>query len=266
MQLDSRWALLYGGQLSQPLDTASANRSGSNDALLAPEIGFRLTTRELALQWVTAYFDSEPLSELGFKAQLEWLIDPTTELQLEWIDEPTMRTTATNSPSRSFSATTPYVTDGDVARSQARATLRGQIPALDWFAELGVGQLQGSVAAVMPYDLPFQELSQRELEFLSGRFGLTLAPYGTSFSIALQQMKERADGMDYEHGATHRSIEFALAQRVMQRDDLGHWRFLFALSLARLAADDAGQLRQVVSSEPLQSTDGRLTAGLSLEF
>jgi hypothetical protein len=265
MQLDSRWALLYGGHWSQALHTV-AHPTGNDDALLAPEIGFRLTTREIALQWVATYFDSEPLTELGFKAQVEWLIDPMTELQVEWVEEPTMRATALSSPPQAVSSATPYVTDGDVARSQARVTLRGRIPALDWFAELGVGQLQGSVAAVMPYDLPFQELNQRDLEFLSGRFGLTLVPYGTSLSIALQQMKESVDVLDHDRGATHRSIEFALAQRVMQRDDLGQWRFLLALSLARLASDDAGQLRQVVSTEPLQSTDGRLTAGLSLEF
>ena len=84
-------------------------------------------------------------------------------------------------------------------------------------------------------------------------------------TLELRQVQESRNGGQQADSA-HRFVEFTLSQDLMRRDDLGHWRFLMGLRMAELTSGDPQDLRQIVSTAPLESTDGRLTAGLSVEF
>jgi hypothetical protein len=272
--LAERFALIYGiGYRRVVLD--------GDASFLTPHVGGRLEFEPLQLQWIATYYgvddDSmrgastgvgESRSRLGYEATVEMPLADNLILSGSHGSQPTMgdRTDAwTASPAAVIGPI--YVTDGNATLAQSRVALTRETAGLLLFAELALGAIEGSVAAALPYDLPFQELADRDLRYHNGRLGLRFVPQGTLVTLELREISEsRKSNPDSEVNSAQRLVEFTLSQDLMQREDLGRWRFLMGLSLAELTAGDTEDLRQIVSAERLDTTDGRLSAGLSLEF
>ncbi len=84
-------------------------------------------------------------------------------------------------------------------------------------------------------------------------------------TLDLREVRELRKAMPDAISA-QRQVALTLVQDVLQRDDLGRWRFLMSLSMAEWTSGDPSDLRQIASADRLEATDGRLSAGLSLEF
>ena len=160
-----------------------------------------------------------------------------------------------------------YLTDGNAAVRQNRVTLVQERAGMQTYAEVTRGRAEGTVAAVLTYDLPYHDLSLRSLRYTNGRVGLRFVPVGTNVELEYRQIDESraAEGM-LERGAEQRSVELRLIQDLMRLRTIGHWRLLMGVRVASVeASEDDGWL--AASTEPiLDSMRGRVSAGLSLEF
>jgi len=107
--------------------------------------------------------------------------------------------------------------------------------------------------------------NERNLDYRSGMIGLRFLQQGTLLTLDLTDVEESRRAMPLT-GSTHRSVGLTLSQDLPRREDLGRWRFLMGLSRDESTAGDPEDLRQIASADRLDTTDTRLSAGLSLEF
>ncbi len=248
-------------------------------SLWTPHLGGQLKFEPVAVQWVATYYGTDDwestLTPAGGRG-------PARHFGYEVaFDVPLARNTTLGGGSESlpltadrmdpgiekpgFLVASGYVTDGNASLARNRLTLKRQTPTLLLFAELSRAEVDGSLAAVLVYDLPFQEIADRNLDCNNGRLGLRFVPQGTSVTLDLRELKESRTAMP-EADSSQRQLELTVVQDVLQREDLGRWRFLMSLSMAEWTSGDPGDLRQIASADRLDATDGRLSAGLSLEF
>ncbi|NIM01594.1 MAG: hypothetical protein GTN89_12265 [Acidobacteria bacterium] len=271
--LAQRFSLIYGVGYRHVVRDSDAS-------VWTPHLGGRLKLEPLQVEWIATYYSTddwsettepssgawEPTRQFGYEAAVELPLAEHITLSGSVESRPLVadrRATAADTP---ISATGPaYVTDGNAMLDRNRVTLRRETPALFLFAELSRAAIDGSVAAALAYDLPFQEIAERGLDYYNGRLGLRFVPQGTLVLLDLRDIREsRRDAPDGD--SAQRQVELTWIQDLLQRDDLGRWRFLMSLSMAEWSSGDPGDLRQIATADRLDATDGRLSAGLSLEF
>ena len=95
--------------------------------------------------------------------------------------------------------------------------------------------------------------------------GLRFLEQGTLVTLDLIDVRESRQAMPMV-GSTHRSVGLTLSQDLPRSEELGRWRFLMGLSMDDTSSGDPDDLRQIATTERLETTDARLSAGLSLEF
>jgi hypothetical protein len=270
--LASRFSLIYGVGYRHVVRDTDAS-------LWTPHLGGQLKLEALQLQWIATYYGSDDWEptvtptggrgqgrNLGYEAAIELPLARNMKLTGSLESRPMTADRRHAGIRDSVSVAGPgYVTDGNATLERNRVALTRETPTLFLFAEVSRTVMDGSVAAVLAYDLPFQEIADRDLDYNNGRLGMRFVPQGTLVTLDLREVREsRAALPDADSG--QRQIELTLVQDVLQRDDLGRWRFLMSLSMAEWTSGDPGDLRQIASADRLDSTDGRLSAGLSLEF
>ena len=271
--LSNRFSLTYGVGVRHALRETDVS-------LVTPHLGGRWQFDPVQLHVLATYFGVgnwsdeapgtfdrwKPRNRVGFEAAFEVPLGSGLTLSGSHESAPLMADRIDRRSGDLIAVVGPiYVTDGNASRELSRITLTRESPALAVFAEIAQGEIDGTVAAALPYDLPFQELSDRNLAYHNGRIGLRFVPQGTLVTLELRQVQESRNAVQQADSA-HRFVEFTLSQDLMRRDDLGHWRFLMGLRMAELTSGDPEDLRQIASPAALESTDGRLTAGLSVEF
>jgi hypothetical protein len=268
--LAQRFSLTYGVGYRHVVGDVDAS-------LWTPHLGGQLKFEPLHMEWVVTYYGSEDWNaslgsgddrrahrRLGYEASIQ--IPLATNLALSGSVESRPMTTDRRRGGESDSIGAPsYVTDGNAALARNRVTLTRETPTLMLFAEVSRTAVVGSVAAMLAYDLPFQEISDRDLDYNGGRLGLRFVPQGTLVTLDLREVRESRKAMP-DVDSAQRQVELTLVQDLLQRGDLGHWRFLMSLSMADWTSGDPGDLRQIASADRLDATDSRLSAGLSLEF
>ncbi|TDI50248.1 MAG: carboxypeptidase regulatory-like domain-containing protein [Acidobacteria bacterium] len=270
--LAQRFSLIYGiGYRHVVRDTDSS--------LWTPHLGGWLKLEPLQVRWIATYYGVDgrsanrsptggwsPRRHVGYEAAIEWPLAKNTTLRGSLESRPLMTHRLDNGIGDPVPVAGPvYVTDGNATLARNRVALTRRTPTLLLFAEVSRGVIDGSVAAVLAYDLPFQEIADRNLSYLNGRLGLRFIPQGTLVTLELRGVQESRKAMPASDSA-QRHVELTLVQDVLQRDDLGRWRFLVSLSVAEWTAGDPDDLRQIASADRLDATDSRLSAGLSLEF
>ena len=271
--LTERFSLIYGiGYRHVVRDTDAS--------LWTPHLGGQLKLEPLQVQWIATYYGVDdwstnlspstdgwaPRRHLGYEAAVEFPLAKNMTLSGSLESLPLTADRLNNGVGDPISFTGPgYVTDGNATLARNRVALTRETPALLLFAELSHAVIDGSVAAVLAYDLPFQAIAERNLGYNGGRLGLRFIPQGTLVTLDLREVRESRNAMP-ESDSSQRQVELTLVQDVLQRDDLGRWRFLMSLSMAEWTAGDPADLRQIASAERFDATDGRLSAGLSLEF
>ena len=268
--LARRFSLVYG------IGYRHAVRDG-DASLWTPHIGGQFKFEALQLQWVATYYGADdwrpnptPAAgrssrQLGYEAAVEvplaknMTLSGSVESLPLTVDRPDH---GLRDPRSTIGPG--YVTDGSATLARNRVALSRETPALLFFAELTHAAIEGPVAAVLAYDLPFQEITDRSLGYNNGRVGLRFVPQGTLLTLDMRAIQESQAIPDAD--SAQRQVELTLVQDVLQRDDLGRWRFLMSFSMAEWTSGDPGDLRQIASADRLDATDGRLSAGLSLEF
>ena len=271
--LAERFSLIYGiGYRHVVRDTDAS--------LWTPHLGGRLKLEPLQVQWIVTYYGVDnwrsnlspstgrwdPRSHFGYETAVELPLAKNLTLSGSLESRPLTVDRLDRGIGDRVSVVGPvYVTDGNATLVRNRVALTRETPALLLFAEVSQGAIDGSVAAVLTYDLPFQEIADRNLSYLNGRLGLFFVPQGTRLTLELRGVQESRNAVP-ELDSAQRQVELTLVQDVLQRDDLGRWRFLMSLSVAEWTSGDPDDLRQIASADRLRATDSRLSAGLSLEF
>jgi len=271
--LAQRFSLIYGVGYRHAVRDTDAS-------LWTPHLGGRLKLQPLNLQWIVTYYGDdgwsanlspstagrEPRDPLGYEAAVELPLTKNLTLSGSLESRPLTADRLDTGIGNPVSVARPvYVTDGNATLVRNRVALTHKTPEFLLFAEVSQAALDGSVAAVLTYDLPFQEIADRYLSYHNGRLGLLFVPQGTLVTLELRAIEESRRAMP-ESDSEQRQVELTLVQDVLQRDDLGRWRFLMSLSVAEWIAGDPDDLRQIASTDRLKATDSRLSAGLSLEF
>lgn len=160
-----------------------------------------------------------------------------------------------------------YLTDGNAAVKRNRLTLVRESADVQTYAEFVTGHASGTLAAVLPYDLPIRDLTQRRLKFENGRVGVRVHASGTHLNLQYRQVEEWSEGLVFlPRGSLQKSLELALIQDLMRRQGLGSWRLLMALQVASLEAEDHDQWLEEESQALLDAPNGELRAGLSVVF
>ncbi len=270
--LAPRFSLIYGVGYRHVVRDTDAS-------LWTPHLGGKLKLEPLQVQWIATYYGTDHWeanfapnegrgrrSHFGYEAAIELPLAKNMKLSGSFESRPMTADRRDTGIRDSVSVAGPgYVTDGNATLARNRVALTRETPALFLFAEVSHTAINGSVAAVLAYDLPFQEIANRDLDCNNGRLGLRFIPQGTLLTLDLREVRESRRAMsDADSG--QRQVELTLVQDVLQRDDLGRWRFLMSLSLAEWTSGDPSDMRQIASADRLDAIDGRLSAGLSVEF
>ncbi len=271
--LARRFSLIYGVGYRHVVRESDAS-------IWTPHLGGQLKFEPLQVRWIATYYATDDWSSTsessggGWEPQRPFGYEAAIEVPLA--EHITLSGTVESRPMAAGRRAAPlggpvaptgpaYVTDGNAMLEQNRVTLTRETPTLLLFAELSRAAIDGSVAAALAYDLPFQDLAERDLDCHTGRLGLRFIPQGTLVTLDLRDLRESRHA-NVDADSTQRQVELTLIQDLLQRDDLGRWRFLMSLSMAEWSSGDPGDLRQIASADRLEATDGRLSAGLSLEF
>jgi hypothetical protein len=251
---------------------------GENSSLLVPRVGGSWAMERLALRFLVSYHALadgapagsaspayDPAERLGYDAFVE--VPLPHELRVAAVSTYVpLQLDPLGLPGASGSALAPiYLTDGNIALSRNHVAVTKEGASTRTFLELGLGSADGTLAAVLPYEVAFQRLSERSLDFHNGRLGLHVMPTGTDVVLEYLRVEERPEVDPIGGSSLQRSLELRLAQDVMRRRDLGNWRFLMAVRLASLVADPSDDALEGTDVALLDSLS-RISAGLSVEF
>ena len=133
--------------------------------------------------------------------------------------------------------------------------------------ELGSGRVDGSLAPIFAYELPFFLLSDRHLRYRTGKLGVQIPSSGTDLRLDWRKIMATAPGPGTSDSESiQRSLELHLAQELMRLRTLGSWRFLMALRRATLKAADDEYL--LLAGHPSRQAPSKhqVSAGLSVLF
>ena len=259
--LSENFSLVYGVGYRRAM-------SGDDAALFTPQVGGRLDLESLQFDWVATVFSVQgerwqPQKTVGYETELEVPFGDNVSMSVAHEFTPVLGDRLDRRPAELVAMV--FVTDGNAALERSRLALYHRTAAVHLVAAVSRGSIDGSVAAVLPYDLSFQELADRNLDYRSGMVGLRFLEQGTLVTLDLIDVQESRQAMPMAD-SSHRSVGLTLSQDLPRREELGRWRFLMGLSMDDTSSGDPDDLRQIATTERLETTDARLSAGLSLEF
>ena len=160
-----------------------------------------------------------------------------------------------------------YVTDGSAAVEHRGVALIRESAAGRASFEVAAGEVTGTVAPVLPYDLAAAPPSGGRLRYRTGRVGLYVAGSGTDIWIDYRAFDEGAAADFPAGGGTERTtVRLGVVQDLVRLDSLGAWRLMAAVRLDTLddgRSDGAGT--GTAGRRP--GEDSReMSAGLSVLF
>jgi hypothetical protein len=159
-----------------------------------------------------------------------------------------------------------YLSDGNVAVNKQRFAVVHEGSRIRTICELTLGDAQGTLAAVMPYDVLFQDLEENQLDFASARLGVRVVPSGTDVLLEYRQVDESPVERAAATGLHQRALEMRLMQDLMRWRSMGYWRFLMAARMARVETEEEAQRPPGGDVALLGALNHRLSAGVSVEF
>jgi len=159
-----------------------------------------------------------------------------------------------------------YLTDGNVEVSKQRLAVVHDGNRTRTYFELTLGDAQGTLAAVMPYDVSFQDLDQSQLDYANGRLGVRVVPSGTDILLEYRQVDESPAEATAATGSQQTTLELRLMQDLMRLRSLGYWRLLMAARMARIEVDEEAGRLPGGETMLLGALSHRLSAGVSVEF
>ena len=254
-------------------------------ALVVPRFGGSWSIDELVLRFLVSYHrveiwstddpDAEapafqPARPFGYEAQLELPLGGGLRLSGTTRSSPIQfdhEQRASGPFGEGFQPV--YLTDGNAAVDEDRIALTREGAGVSTFLELIRGSVQGAVAPTVPFDVPFQWLSESRLDYQNSRLGVRVAASGTDLRLDYRRVAERpADpasaGREYEQ----QSVELRVAQDLMRLRSIGNWRLLVALRMASLegAGEGEDEWTQTGHAQTWSSPEREMSAGLSVLF
>ena len=158
-----------------------------------------------------------------------------------------------------------YLTDGNAAVRESRVALIQQSRRIRTYLEFTEGLVEGTLAAMTPYDIPQEFLTAGELEYGTGRLGLRVMSSGTDVLLQYQRLSQSPQESAAMADSQQSSFEFRLTQDLFSVRSVGSWRFLVAVRRASLDSDEADEIVRR-TSQVMDSMNQQISAGLSLSF
>jgi hypothetical protein len=158
-----------------------------------------------------------------------------------------------------------YLTDGSAAVRESRVALIQESRRTRTYLEFTEGLVEGTLAAMTPYDVPQEFLTAGQLDYGTGRLGLRVLSSGTDVLLQFQQLSQSPQESTQLADSRQNSIEFRLTQDLFSIRSIGNWRFLMAIRRASLDADETDETVQQ-TSQVIDSMNHQVSAGLSLSF
>jgi hypothetical protein len=274
MGLDAQDSWTPAGPVSLTFGFGYRQAIGPNAAaIFVPRVGGAWDTDRLRVRLVVSYHELagtdpvddgpvtaafRPADEIGWNASIELPFaeglslagharsSPIELAELAW-EQPATRP--------------PFLTDGNAAVREQGLALIQQAGDTRTSLEYARGQVEGTLAAILTWDLPVHRLAERTMSYDTGRLGIRVVPSGTDVIVEYQRLAQLDVG-DGGGGADQSAIELRILQDVWTARSLGSWRFLLALRAA--SVDSGGGAAE--DAELLSALDHRLSAGLSFAF
>jgi len=158
-----------------------------------------------------------------------------------------------------------YLTDGNAAVRESRIALVQESRRTRTYLEVTEGLVEGTLAAMTPYDVPQEFLTTGALTYGTGRLGLRVFSSGTEVLIQYQQLSQSPTELAPMVRSRQSSVEFRLTQDLLDMQSIGSWRFLMAIRRASLDADETEE-SPMLTSGVIDSMNHQISAGLSLSF
>lgn len=159
-----------------------------------------------------------------------------------------------------------FVSDGNAAVKSHRMTLSHDSDRARSYVEWSNGWAEGSLAAVLPYEIPFHYLAPRTVRFVEGQAGLDWVATGTLFELLYRKVEELPVNDGPASGESRQdAVELRLRQKLLRSDALGTWRLLMAVRLATL--DAGGETTPWTTGDEAETASlDRVSAGVSVAF
>jgi len=165
-----------------------------------------------------------------------------------------------------------YLTDGNAETRESSLRLERSFGTTATWIRVSRGNAEGMLAHMPAVEMPVYVLSERSLEFATGRFGVRMLPWGTEFQAEYQRVEDTSLGTaSLSSLPVQRFIEVRVSQDLMWFDtSRSTWRVL--LAARSVSSDDIPE-----SLNPTPSTAGddpeivsllnqQISAGVSVLF
>lgn len=274
--LSGPFSLLYGLGYEHAI-------AESDTSLVVPRLGGAWNLRGMALRFLVSYHavsggGASPAVPGVVSFRPERPVGYDTEIQVPITGRLTLAAAASYAPIQLRASDADglplhdeidptFLTDGNTAVTHNRLSLVRRSTAVDTYVEIGNGRASGTLSALLPYDLPMDDLTRRNLEFENGRIGVRVHGSGTHLNLQYRRVQEWSEGLVFmPRGSTQQLIELGLIQDLLRRQGLGSWRLLMALQVASLESEDEEKRPAEEGRNPLEAPSGQLRAGLSVVF
>lgn len=252
-------------------------------SLIVPRVGGSWSVDALALRFLVSYHrvdgwgdDDRELStlpyrpdgKLGYEAEIELPLGRSLSVTGARNSAP-IQIDSFGYPRSAFSTETlpVYLTDGNAAVDHNRISLVRESAALRAYLELGRGSVRGAVAPVLPFELPYQVLVDRQLEYETGRFGIRVASTGTDLLLDYRKVSEaRPEARSLTVDSELEALELRLIQDLLRARALGNWRLLVALRTSSLEGPPSSPWAHGHGPVLLEALNHEMSAGLSVLF
>jgi hypothetical protein len=231
-----------------------------------------LFSHHAVANWQTDALDPQlrpyrPASGIGYEAQLELPLDYGLRIVASTSHSPILADFFGYDGGELRPGAAPiYLTDGNVKVGKQRLAVVHDSNRTRTYFELTLGDARGTLAAVMPYDVLFQDLDQSDLDYTSGRLGVRVVPSGTDVLFEYRQVDESPTEGASAAGSQQTALELRLMQDLMRLRSLGYWRLLMAARMARIDVEEEAERLPGSDTMLLGALSHRLSAGVSVEF
>jgi hypothetical protein len=273
------FALVYGLEYRHSL-------AGRDISLIAPRLGGSWSLQQVGMRFLVSYHGVthwgrddpsatappfRPEGRLGYEAELELPLGRGlsvtggtrfSPLQLDFKDHARGGVGSDPQPI--------YVTDGNAAVEEYRAAVVHEATGARTSLEFARGSVRGTLAPVLPYELPYRFLYQGRLRYDTSRLGVRVTATGTNVRVDFRRVTEcSASRAEAGWDSVQSSLGLHVTQDLLRLRSLGDWRLLVALRVASLENDPSrdGVGRPAWGEAPwLGNGNHEMSAGLSVLF
>jgi len=252
-------------------------------ALIVPRVGGSWSIDDLVLRFLVSYHQVQswgetepgapaipfrPARRIGYEAQLEFPLGGGLRLSGTTCSAPIQFDSAGHLHGLADGEFQPvYVTDGNAAVDENRLALVREGAEVRTYLELIDGEVEGLLAPVLPFEVPFRWLSESQLRYRNTRLGVRVAASGTDLLLDYRKVKELSGELDPAGSDfLQESVELRVAQDLLRLRSLGSWRLLFAWRMASLEGGGADQWLWTSDGQSLSTSNREMSAGLSVLF